>query len=68
MSSSYDYKYVWINASTRRPLGEFWGSVIPTAQILEPTIDQLVSEGWTPYGEVVVAPNACVVIMRRPKS
>lgn len=68
MSSAYDYKYVWINAATRRPLGEFWDRVIPTAQILEPTLDELISEGWEPYGEVAIAPNSVAVILRRPKS
>lgn len=68
MSSAYDYKYVWINASTRRPLGEFWDGVIGNGRVLEPTVDQLVAEGWRPYHEKAITPNASVVIMRRPKS
>lgn len=67
LSTQFDYKYVWINATTRRPLGEFWDAVINDAQVLEPTLDQLVAEGWEPDHEVAVAPNSSVVIMKRPK-
>ena len=66
-SPHFDYQYVWINASTRRPLGEFWDGVIGNARVVEPTVDQLVAEGWEPDHEVAVAPNASVVVLRRPK-